>query len=700
VVGVPSQRLTLNLTNEISKVYYIHSSFFKPMSNQYIKTDLRGKINNLKDFKSEALLPVFEAVTNSIHAIEDKNNNEIGKITVNIKRQRGTQINLTDSKFENDKSKEESTITGFEIVDNGIGFTKDNYNSFETSDSTYKFNRGGKGIGRFSWLKAFKKVEVKSVYFDEENKKKLRTFNFTIENIIDKHVNNDINSNSTQKTTVNLIGFKKAYRDDKSAYKTTSKIAQRILEHYLTYYIGGIAPKIIVEDDNESIAIDDIYDEIKHNIFTENIEILNHTFSIHHIKLYSTHEKEHKIVYCADNRDVTFDNLNKYFGTSSYFDEHDKKFKYSVYVSGEYLNKHVDASRKDFNLQNGDVVQSTIDDDNLFSIEKIRDAVVEKSKEYLSSYLDIIKEKKNEKISKIVMENPQLRSVLNYFPEVVNDFDVNSTNEKIIEALYKYRGHAELKIKNDSSKLLKKIHVDNIQEIENEYKELSKEIRDFQKDDLAQYLIKRKIIIDLVDRKLQLNKDNKYQTESIIHDILFPRNTSTDQLLFDDHNLWIIDENLVYHKYAYSNKKISDFSTSDSNKLPDIIVFQDVENTNIVKSVSIIELKRPQRVGFEQSPISQMFDIIRDIKKNKIKNVNGRDIATDETTIYYCFAICDLTNFIAIDAVDRGLKELKGNRGYHGYNDTLNAVIEVLAYDQLINDVKKRHKAFFDKLGI
>ena len=42
--------------------------------------------------------------------------------------------------------------------------------------------------------------------------------------------------------------------------------------------------------------------------------------------------------------------MTKLIGTNSQFDDNNKKFTYAVYVSGEYLDKHVDATRTDFDL--------------------------------------------------------------------------------------------------------------------------------------------------------------------------------------------------------------------------------------------------------------------------------------------------------------------------------------------------------------
>ncbi len=69
--------------------------------------------------KSHALFPLFEAVVNSIHSIDERmkfdSEFKVSKANIKVKIVRSAQKILDDSK---------SDITGFEIVDNGIGFNK------------------------------------------------------------------------------------------------------------------------------------------------------------------------------------------------------------------------------------------------------------------------------------------------------------------------------------------------------------------------------------------------------------------------------------------------------------------------------------------------------------------------------------------------------------------------------------------------
>lgn len=89
-----------------------HGEIQPQLTMKYLKTNLEGKVRNLPHFKSEALLPVFEAVVNSIQAIEERGNLSGGEIEVRVVREAPGMLRDLD----------ESGITGFIITDNGIGF--------------------------------------------------------------------------------------------------------------------------------------------------------------------------------------------------------------------------------------------------------------------------------------------------------------------------------------------------------------------------------------------------------------------------------------------------------------------------------------------------------------------------------------------------------------------------------------------------
>lgn len=652
----------------------------------FIKTDLAGKVRNLPGFKSEALLPLFEAIVNSIQAIEDKHVDlNGGRIEIVINRD--NQSNLFDDS-------DSPSITGFTIRDNGIGFTDPNMESFRTSDSTYKEQRGGKGVGRFLWLKAFDLVKIESI-FNEGDKSYRREIKFSrLKGIEEDVVEVPISMSST---SVDLIGFREEYKRLPTAYKTARKIAQRILEHCLSYFICGAAPQIVLIDEAVEISLNEIFvNDISGNVVTESIDVRGVDFVVSHIKLYGTHNKIHNIVLCADNRDVETQSLAKILGTSVQFDDDDKKFAYAIYVTSSYLDAHVDNYRTGFDIP--DYV-------GLFSAEasmsEITKAIGEAARQHLAPYLEHANERKHQIVARYVAEeNPALRAVPTYCPEIYEELEPNSPDERINEVLYKYKGRAEFHVRKRSEALLK-TQGKSLEEVESAYRVVASQITDFQKDNLINYLCDRRRIIDLLERKLELNVEGRYANEDIIHDIIFPRKSTSDELQYESHNLWLIDEILAFHSFAASDKKFHQFLNTESEDRPDIVAFAELDEDKVARAVSIVEFKKPQRASFDEDPVRQVYRYLRQIDQGKrVLLPNGRDLNVSATTRYYCYVICDLTDAVKEFAVNGSYAQLKGELGYYFYNRSLNAHTELLAFDKLVVDAKRRHKAFFEKLGI
>src|SRR5690349_16172329 len=106
-------------------------------------TEMRGDIVNRvrrlpkPSTATEALQPLFEAVSNAMHAIEDRYDD---------KAIREGRIDITISNLK--------TPSSIEIVisDNGIGINDDRFKAFATADTDFKLQKGGKGVGRLLWL--------------------------------------------------------------------------------------------------------------------------------------------------------------------------------------------------------------------------------------------------------------------------------------------------------------------------------------------------------------------------------------------------------------------------------------------------------------------------------------------------------------------------------------------------------------------
>ena len=144
----------------------------------------------------------------------------------------------------------------------------------------------------------------------------------------------------------------------------------------------------------------------------------------------------------------------------------------------------------------------------------------------------------------------------------------------------------------------------------------------------------------------------------------------------------------------------------DGRQRPDVIIFNSpfafVEDTAPYSSIVIIEFKRAARTGYtdEENPLGQVYEYIRKIRKGSTTDRRGRPIPISETTPFYSYIVCDLTPSLKDQAENANLLATPDGMGYFGYNRPVMSYIEIISYDKLIADAKKRNRILFDKLNL
>jgi DNA topoisomerase VI subunit B len=196
-----------------------------------MKFDILGRIENmdLPDGKTAVLYSVYEAVYNSIHAVIDRFGEDeaasSGQISVDL------QLN------------QHSDVERIVVADNGIGFNEPNIGSFETSDIRYKYVRGGKGVGRFVWIKTFKSINVESRYVDHTGIKSV-SFKFDPESdnsIVDLKVDH-AEKGCEPGSQVTISGPRKP----QGGRLNQATFLKDLALHFFPMYIGGTLPLISI----------------------------------------------------------------------------------------------------------------------------------------------------------------------------------------------------------------------------------------------------------------------------------------------------------------------------------------------------------------------------------------------------------------------------------------------------------------------
>jgi hypothetical protein len=116
----------------------------------------------------------------------------------------------------------------------------------------------------------------------------------------------------------------------------------------------------------------------------------------------------------------------------------------------------------------------------------------------------------------------------------------------------------------------------------------------------------------------------------------------------------------------------------------------------------IVEFKRPMRTGYSGSdddPIEQVYDYAKKIRRSNALDPKGRPVGGENVPIY-AYVICDFNEKIRTYCEYKSFTPTPDLMGYVGMNQKLNVFVEVLTYDKVLIDARKRNHAFFKHLSI
>ncbi len=441
-----------------------------------MEIDIKGKITEKKLAYNNTLLPLFEAIVNSIHAIEEDSATKPGIVEIDIIRS-----GQKDLVFEGIEELPE--IIDFIIKDNGIGFNEANYESFNYAHSTYK--KGGKGIGRFTWLRAFQYAEVESK-FKENDQWNLRKFHFEpTKKGIEKHSLEAVNSSNERYTIVRLKGLKEDYR--KWCNSRAEDIALKIIEHTFIYFLSDNCPRILLNDMNHQIVVNDLFKLFTNGqVETKLISIRDNRFTLSIVKLYSN-KVDNKIHYCADNREVFFDKISTDIPELDNYltDKEGKQFSMAVYVEGDFLNQNVNEERTTINFTKGEVQfpdQTTQ--------EELRTEITNLLQEEFQDQINELSETRITKVKEFVSQHPRYKQLLKYKPEKLKKIPSTLSEEKMELEVFKIQQELELEVKKETKSVLKFIaSEEDMADFDEKHKELYAKIIDVGNAKLSEYVI-------------------------------------------------------------------------------------------------------------------------------------------------------------------------------------------------------------------
>ncbi len=305
-------------------------------------------------------------------------------------------------------------------------------------------------------------------------------------------------------------------------------------------------------------------------------------------------------------------------------------------------------------------------------------------------------------------------ALLKHRSQELESIPPNLKDTELDVELYRRSHQYDIELKETASNLLtKKDDESDYIELRKHFSRFIEEWNDQSISKLAQYVVHRKITLSFLDRRLQARNDEKYPLEESVHKIIFPLRKTSDDVPAEEMNLWIIDERLAFHYFLASDKyldNLDDFDFKDHDR-PDILIFNrpfafaDTASTATFPSIVIIEFKRPMREDYnaddrDKNPLTQVYRYVREIRSGTAVDKNGRPITVFESTRFYTYIICDLTPKLRTIAEDATMVASPDSQGYYIFNKPLNTYVEIMSFNKLVDDAKKRNSSFFEKLNI
>jgi hypothetical protein len=143
---------------------------------------------------------------------------------------------------------------------------------------------------------------------------------------------------------------------------------------------------------------------------------------------------------------------------------------------------------------------------------------------------------------KIIRENPQFLPFRDSLEEFVEaNLSLNTQND---EEIFLELSRRKLRAKRKLNGEIHSLKNDGVVKLEEGIQRITKALNEEKKSSLAEYVVRRKEILELLDSSIAYaDPDRKrYYKEEYIHELIVPVRSSSEELDYNQHNLWILDD--------------------------------------------------------------------------------------------------------------------------------------------------------------
>jgi len=689
------------------------------------------------------LAPIFEAISNSLEAIADRQSaghwSEPGEVKLRL--------------YFRGLLPEARALERIEVADNGSGFDDANYERFQTFlDRTKGFNN--RGSGRVQFLHFAKKIDVAS-WFRKDGVVMQRHFVCNPQSFITTHNVAKADPTASIGTALSLSDFS-LQPDGRTYYEslTLAELSNALKSHFLLrLHLARArnpeaAPTIQISfykngrvEDVRTLASGDVPEPLVGDIVVPYVKLRDmkaealdwqlqpgHFETLHwaHFKLDANELPENGVMLCSKGIAVDrmrFEGLKKAETVGGH--------RFLTAIHGDALNRAENVSHTvdrftfpsraetERAIRSGGALLFDPDQDVLF-LENIEDAI---EKVLPSIYKDLLdrREAQRRDVQAIAAAHGISADIVE-----VTRIGITDNEAQITEKLFKQQAEALAKRSLKIKKLFEELQTldpsgaDYHAELEDRSNKLLELIPEQNKQELSRYVIRRQMVARVLsmiignelpapERAKRRGRTDRNDKEGLIHDLLFKRKAVSTG---GPNDLWVLNEEFV-HFEGCSDVPVDQIVDANGEKILGAISADDLDTYGIKHK----KRRRPDIFLFVdegqcilielKAPDVELTEHLGQLERycNLIANFSRKPI-----TRFHCYLIGETIS--AMDVAGRYQQNIHGDwvirdpykifRYQNGrQNESLGeAHIEVIKLSSIHRRAARRNKSFADRLGI
>ena len=367
-----------------------------------------------------------------------------------------------------------------------------------------------------------------------------------------------------------------------------------------------------------------------------------------------------------------------------------------VFVSGDILDSSVDTTRTRLDLAEDEPLLART---GTLDMKTLRASLGQHVNEHLAPLLQAERDDNYRRIEQHIRTiQPEYQHLLRRKPDQLQRVKWSDNASQLDESLYRVQQGWEVEVRRRQAEVEQKLDNEKADPdaVAAELDRVIQQVNEVGRANLVRYVARRHSVLAFMRKLLA-----KRALEAHIHRLVFPQRSTTDEVEYEDHNLWLLDDTLAYYEFVASDVPFSNNRSApvESDRRPDILAFKTGDPP--YQHIALVEFKRPERK--DDNPVQQLVDYAVLLRDGGAKAADGISLPGIPRSVRIdAYAVATLTPELEarVRTGPGNMQKVDGDWRWTGGVPAENLTIELLDFNVFVSRAERRNRAFFTKLGL